>query len=88
MQPFSWSEAEVLQSKADDHQKVERRYSLDNENFEYLAPLEILWALDDHRQLVEGSTYYAADFALLEPECFEQVDVKLPPSTGQSELLG
>ena len=74
MQPFSWSEAEVLQSKADDHQKVERRYSLDNENFEYRAPLEILWALDDNSQRVEGATYYAADFALVEPECFDQVD--------------
>jgi hypothetical protein len=30
-------------------------------------------ALDDNGQRTEGATYYAADFALVEPECFDQV---------------
>lgn len=74
MQPFSWSDAELLQSTAGNRQRVERRYSLDNENFDFRSPLEILWAMDEHLQLAPGAKYYSADFALIEPECFDQVD--------------
>lgn len=74
MKPLTWSETELLQSKASDHDKTERRYSLDNENFDYHSPLEIFWVLDGQKLLTEGAAYFAADFALVEPECFDQVE--------------
>ncbi|MES2191279.1 MAG: hypothetical protein V4454_14245 [Pseudomonadota bacterium] len=74
MQLFSWSDSESLQSTAGNHPRVEKRYSLDNENFDFHSPLEILCAMDEYLQLVPGAKYYSADFALIEPECFDQVD--------------
>lgn len=74
MHPFSWSEAELLQSKPSDHTKTQRRYSLDNESFEFLSLPELFGALDAQGLLKEGAVYYVADFALVEPECFNQVD--------------
>lgn len=74
MQPFSWSKAELLESKNSDHDKTQRRYSLNNEDFEYHSLLELFWALDDQGLLREGAIYYAADFGLVEPDCFENVD--------------
>ena len=74
MKPLTWSETELLQSKASDHDKTERRYSLDNENFDYHSPLEIFWVLDGQKLLREGAAYFAGDYALVEPECFNQID--------------
>lgn len=74
MKPLTWSETELLQSKTSDHDKTERRYSLDNENFDYHSPLEIFWVLDGQQLLREGAAYFAGDFALVEPECFDQID--------------
>lgn len=74
MQPFSWSEAELLQGKTSDHDKTQRRYSLNNEDFEYHCLLDLFLALDAQGLLIEGAIYYAGDFALVEPDCFEDVD--------------
>ena len=74
MQPFNWSEAELLKSVPSDHTQVEKRYSLNNEDFEFTSPLEVFWVLDEHGLLRDGATYYVADFALVEPDCFERVD--------------
>jgi hypothetical protein len=74
MQPFSWSEAELQQSKTSDHAKTQRRYSLDNENFDFHSLQDLLGALGARGLLTEGAIYYAADFALVEPDCFENVD--------------
>ena len=74
MQPFSWSEAELLQSEPSDHSKTQRRYSLDNESFDYHSLSDLFGALDAQGLLKEGVLYYVADFALVEPECFNQVD--------------
>ena len=74
MKPHTWSETELLQSKTSDHDQTKRRYSLDNENFDYDSPLEIFWVLDGQKLLKEGAAYFAGDFALVEPECFDQVD--------------
>lgn len=71
MQPFSWSEAELRVSKPSDLARTEKRYSLDNENFDFNLPLEIFWALDEYGLFRAGATYYAADFALVEPDCFD-----------------
>ena len=67
MKPLTWSETELLQSKASNHDKTERRYSLDNENFDYDSPLEIFWVLEGQKLLEEGAAYFTADFALVEP---------------------
>lgn len=74
MQPFSWSPTELLQSRVADHFKTQRRYSLDNQNFDYHSPLEVFWILNERKGLIEGATYYAADYALVIPECFDQID--------------
>lgn len=74
MQPFSWSEAELLKSVPSDHTQTEKRYSLNNEDFGFTSPLEVFWVLDGHGLLREGATYYAADFAKVEPDCFDQVE--------------
>lgn len=74
MQPFSWSEAELLQSKTSDHARTRRRYSLDNESFDFQSLPDLFGALDAQGLLKEGALYYLADFALVEPECFNQVD--------------
>ena len=74
MQPFNWSDAELRQSTPTDHDKVRRRYSLDNENFDFHSQQEIFWKLQEQERFEEGLVYFAADFALVEPDCFEQVD--------------
>lgn len=74
MQPFSWSEAELLQSTTSDHDKTQRRYSLDSEDFDYHSLVEVFIALEDQGLLREGAIYYEADFAMVEPDCFEDVD--------------
>jgi len=74
MQPFSWSETELLQSKPSDHAKTRRRYSLDNESFDFHSLPDLFGALDAQGLLKEGALYYVADLALVEPECFNQVD--------------
>ena len=74
MQPFNWSDAELQQSTPTDHDKVRRRYSLDNENFDFHSPQEIFWKLEEQERFEEGLVYFAADFALVQPDCFEQVD--------------
>lgn len=74
MQPFSWSVAEMLEGKISDHEKIERRYSLNNEDFDFQDLHELFWVLEDQGLLREGATYYAADFALVQPDCFEEVD--------------
>ncbi len=74
MQPFSWSEAEMLQSRTSDHAKTQRRYSLDNESFDFHSLPDLFGTLDAQGLLKEGALYYVADFALVEPECFDQVD--------------
>ena len=71
MQPFSWSKAELLQSRASEHAKVDKRYSLDNEHFDFSSPKEVFWALDGHGLLKENATYFSADFALVEPDCLD-----------------
>lgn len=74
MLPFSWSESELMNSTPSDHSKIETRYSLDGEDFEFTSVLEVFWVLEDHGLLREGATYYAADFARVEFDCFDRVD--------------
>ena len=71
MQPFSWSKPELLQSRASEHAKVEKRYSLDNEHFDFSSPKEVFWTLDGHGLLKENANYFSADFALVEPDCLD-----------------
>lgn len=71
MKPFSWSKPELLQSRASEHAKVEKRYSLDNEHFDFSSPKEVFWALDGQGLLKENATYFSADFALVEPDCLD-----------------
>lgn len=74
MQPFSWSKDELLQSKTSDHAKAQQRYSLDNDNFDYYSLAELFQALEGQGLMREGAIYYVANFALVEPDCFEDVD--------------
>jgi hypothetical protein len=74
MLPFSWPEAELLKSVPSSHGRTEKRYSLDNEDFEFTSLIEVFWVLEDHGLLREGATYYAANFAKVEPDCFDRVD--------------
>lgn len=71
MQPFSWSKAELLASTPRDHTHTEKRYSLNNEDFEFDSPLEVFGALDEQGLLREGAHYYAGDFSKVEPDCFD-----------------